>query len=347
MFGKRLTASLLVTLVLVTAGTLAYGAPTAKVKASIDSAQMLMGNVTALRFDIIDHSGSQSRLVVDKAAMPPEVEPLEWVDGDTTDLGNGLVEIKRALLVQSFDSGVYTIPPFLLVSGPDTARTNPLTLKVVPADVSKLDDIHPLAPAAGFESRWYDFLPDWLTDYWGWILLGLIVVAAGVCAYLILTKKVAVSILPQKKRLPPYEIAMRKMQALREAQLCEHGQEKEFYTTLVDILREYLQYRFGINAMEMTSSQIFKALSKNADTRLPGEHMKKVVEIADFVKFAKVRPMPDDNVRSFNNAMRFIEETKPAPEPEEQSDRTAADGAKSEPADGNVKQKTEKEKIQI
>ena len=45
--------------------------------------------------------------------------------------------------------------------------------------------------------------------------------------------------------------------------------------------------------------------------------------------------------------MRFIEETKPAPEPEEQSDRTAADGAKSEPADGNVKQKTEKEKIQI
>ena len=114
MFGKRLTASLLVTLVLVTAGTLAYGAPTAKVKASIDSAQMLMGNVTALRFDIIDHSGSQSRLVVDKAAMPPEVEPLEWVDGDTTDLGNGLVEIKRALLVQSFDSGVYTIPPFLL-----------------------------------------------------------------------------------------------------------------------------------------------------------------------------------------------------------------------------------------
>ncbi|MCM1070210.1 MAG: hypothetical protein NC210_06820 [[Clostridium] fimetarium] len=324
MFGKKLTASLLLALAAMAAGPGASAAPAPKVKATIDSAQMLMGNVTAVRFEIVDRADAPSQLAVDKAAMPPEVEPLDWVEGDTTDLGNGLVEIKRALLVQSFDSGVYTIPPFLLISGPDTARTNPLTLKVIPADVSKLEDIHPIAPTAEFESRWYDFLPDWLTDYWLWLLLGAVVIAGGVCAYLILTKKVAVNILPQKKRLPPYEIAIQKMQALREAQLCERGQEKEFYTSLIDILREYLQYRFGINAMEMTSSQIMRALSKNADTRLPGEYMKKVVEIADFVKFAKVRPLPDDNLRSYNNAMRFIEETKPAPDPEEDPNAPAA-----------------------
>ncbi|MDE6125849.1 MAG: cell wall anchor protein [Muribaculaceae bacterium] len=339
MFGKKLTASLILSIAAATAGSQALAAPAAKVKASIDSAQMLMGNVTAVRFDIVDRADAQSRLVVDKAAMPPEVEPLDWVEGDTTDLGNGLVEIKRSLLVQSFDSGVYTIPPFLLISGPDTARTNPLTLKVLPVDVSKLDDIHPLAPVAGFESRWYDILPDWLTDYWLWILLGAVIVAGGICAYLILTKKVAVSILPQKKRLPPYEIAMQKMQALREAQLCEHGQEKEFYTALIDILREYLQYRFGINAMEMTSSQIVKALSKNADTRMPGEYMKKVVEIADFVKFAKVRPLPDDNARSFNNAMRFIEETRPEPEPDaSEGDAAKASGYKESANTESVKE---------
>ncbi len=328
MFGKKLTASFLIGLAALASGNSSSAAPSAKVKASIDSAQMLMGNVTAVRFEIVDRADAPSRLEVDKSAMPPEVEAINWVEGDTVDLGNGLVEIKRALLVQSFDSGVYTIPPFLLISGPDTARTTPLTLKVIPADVSKLEDIHPIAPPAGFDSRWYDFLPDWLTDYWLWILLAAVVIAGGVCAYLILTKKVAVNILPQKKRLPPYEIAIQKMQALREAQLCEHGQEKEFYTALIDILREYLQYRFGINAMEMTSSQIMRALSKNSDTRLPGEYMKKVVEIADFVKFAKVRPLPDDNARSFNNAMRFIEETKPAPEPEEGNETSAAPDAK-------------------
>lgn len=340
MSRNKLTASIILALASVLSVGHASAAPAVKVKATIDSAQMLMGNVTAVRFDIVDKAGAASQLVFDKNAMPAEVEPIDWVAGDTTDLGNGLVEIKRALLVQSFDSGVYTIPPFLLITGPDTVRTNPLTLKVIPADVSKLEDIHPLASTAEFESKWYDFLPDWLTNYWLWMLLSLIVIAGGICAYLILTKKVAVNILPQKKRLPPYEIAMQKMQALREAQLCEHGQEKEFYTALIDILREYLQYRFGINAMEMTSSQIVKALSRNDDTRLPSEYMKKVVEIADFVKFAKVRPLPDDNVRSFNNAMRFIEETKPAPEPEAE-----ADGPTAGPTDTPAKKDTKTESV--
>jgi hypothetical protein len=51
--------------------------------------------------------------------------------------------------------------------------------------------------------------------------------------------------------------------------------------------------------------------------------MQKVVEIADFVKFAKVRPLPDDNVRAWQNALQFVEETKPAPEPEEDGKQAA------------------------
>lgn len=293
------------------------------VKASVDSSQITMGYQTAIHLDIIDNTSSHSQVIVDKNAFPPEVEVIDWIYGDTTDLGNGLVEMKRALIVQSFDSGVYSIPPFLLVNGPDTVRSNPLTLKVNPVDVSSMSDINPLAPPAKFESKWYDWLPDWITDYWGWILLGMLVVAGGICAYLILTRKVAVNILPQKKRLPPDRIAIDRLNALREAQLWEKGQEKEYYTRLIDILRDYLQERFGINAMEMTSSQILKALSANEETRLPHQYMQKVVEIADYVKFAKVRPMPDDNVRSFQNAMQFVEETRPVEvAADEQSDDT-------------------------
>ncbi|MDE6812556.1 MAG: hypothetical protein K2J28_01800, partial [Duncaniella sp.] len=82
------------------------------------------------------------------------------------------------------------------------------------------------------------------------------------------------------------------------------------------ILRVYLQGRFGINAMEMTSTQIRQILDSNEETRLSKENMERVLETADFVKFAKVRPLPDDNVRSFNSAMQFVEDTKPKPEPE-------------------------------
>lgn len=309
------------------AGALTGNAAKPSITAALDSSQVTMGYQTAVKINIVDGATSPAQVIVDKEAFPQEVDIVDWVYGDTTDLGNGMVEMKRALVLQPFDSGVYTIPPFLLVNGPDTVRSKALTLKVNPVDVSGMSDINPLAPPADFHSKWYDWLPDWLTDYWGWYLMALLIIAGGVCAYLILTRKVSVAILPQKKRLPPDQLAVSRLNALKEAQLWEKGQEKEYYTQLIDILREYLQERFGINAMEMTSSQILKALRSNEETRLPQKYMQKVVEIADYVKFAKVRPMPDDNVRSWQNAMQFVEETRPveaAPETDGESDGAAA-----------------------
>lgn len=296
------------------------------VKAMVDSSQITMGYQTAIRFDIVDNEGAVSEVLVDKSEMPREIELIDWVYGDTTDLGNGIVEMKRALIIQSFDSGVYTIPPFLLVNGPDTLRTEPITLKVNPIDVSEMEDINPIAPALDFESRWYDFFPDWLTDYWGWILAALLIIAAGICGYLILTKKVEVAILPKKKPVPPYQLAMQRLEILREKNLWQSGQEKEYYTRLTDILRDYLQGRFGINAMEMTTQQIIRVLHDNESTRMPNERMKSILEIADFVKFAKVRPLPDDNLRAMAEAVQFVEETKPVevvPEDEEASEESS------------------------
>lgn len=313
------------------------------IKATLDSSQITMGNVTAVRLDIVEKTGG-SAMLVDENNFPKEVEPVEWVDGDTTDLGNGLREIRRALIIQSFDSGVYTLPPFCLVSGNDTLKSNSLTIKVNPVDVSNLKDIHPIASPLDFEKKWYDFLPDWITDYWGLILAFILIVAAGACAYLILTRKVAVNILPQKKRLPPYELAMRRLQALRTDGLWERGMEKEYYTRLIDILRDYLQERFGINAMEMTSTQIVRALSGNEVTRQPNRYMRNILQIADFVKFAKVRPLPDDNVRAFNEALQFVEETRPVeePKPEDGPATPGSDAGEETAAEQSVNRKEEK-----
>lgn len=323
----------------------AFSAEAASVKATMDSTQIVMGNVAVVKFDIVKPADSPAQLVADMGRMPKEVEVASWVDGDTTDIGNGLVEIRRGVVLQSFDSGAYVIPPFLLVNGPDTVRSNELRLKVNPVDVSQMKDINPIANIAKFQTKWYDWLPDWITDYWLWILLGLLIVAGGICGYLMVTRKVAVNILPQKKRLPPDVIALNRLDRLKEAQLWEKGQEKEYYTQLVDILRDYLQERFGINAMEMTSTQILKALHSNEETRMPQRHMKRIVDIADYVKFAKVRPVPDDNVRAFIDARNFIEETRPVVQPEEDGkDANAAgegkpSGAASQPSESTKQDK--------
>ena len=94
----------------------------------------------------------------------------------------------------------------------------------------------------------------------------------------------------------------------------QSGQEKAYYTQLIDILREYIDSRFSINAMEMTTTEILSSLRANKETKLVENNLKTILEIADFVKFAKMRPLPEDNEASMRNAIKFVELTIPQPE---------------------------------
>ena len=53
--------------------------------------------------------------------------------------------------------------------------------------------------------------------------------------------------------------------------------------------------------------------------------LRDILEMADFVKFAKMRPLPDDNEQVMRYAETFVEETKPeekAPESENRLPKT-------------------------
>ena len=69
------------------------------------------------------------------------------------------------------------------------------------------------------------------------------------------------------------------------------------------------QYKLHINAMEMTSSQIIETLHRNEETKAVNRQLRDILEMADFVKFAKMRPLPDDNEQVMRYAETFVEET--------------------------------------
>lgn len=50
-------------------------------------------------------------------------------------------------------------------------------------------------------------------------------------------------------------------------------------------------------------------LADQTDVRDKRDYVRKILDIADFVKFAKVRPLPADNVAAFDNAVNFVKET--------------------------------------
>lgn len=287
------------------------------VKVSLDSAYLLMGRTTPLHIDLVTPANPDGRLLIPKDSICGKVEILKLLDADTTQLGNDRIEVKQDIILQSFDSGVYHLNPIMYVVGNDTFRSNRLAIKVFPVAIDSLETIHDYADVSDIDRHFVDYLPDFIADYGLWILALLVLLAAaGYVFYLLKRKKNPFAPAPAKP-VPPYERAVSELNLLRNEKLCENGQEKEYYTRLTDILRTYLNGRFGVNAMEMTSTQIREVVDSREETRLSKENMERVLEIADFVKFAKVRPLPDDNVRAFNSAMQFVEDTKPQPEPDE------------------------------
>lgn len=284
------------------------------VKMTLDSAAVVMGRINGLNVEVVTTRDANGTFKLDTDSLAPYgIEVYDEGDVQREDVGDNIVQLTRKYYIQAFDSGTYTIPGIMYIEGHDTVMSGPVSMKVLPVDVSQLEDVHPDADVLNPERRWYDFIPDFITDYWVWWLIGLLVIAGGICAALIFTRKIEVR-MPRKAPVPPDRIAMRKLAKLRESKLCENGREKEYYTRLVDILREYLQKRFGINAMEMTSTQILNAVRNNPTASLSKQNIKDIVSIADFVKFAQVRPMPDDNAAAMRSALQFVENTRPTPE---------------------------------
>lgn len=253
-------------------------------------------------------------------ALDDGVELREITVDSSKVAGTDRIQVNYELLLQAFDPKIARLPHvgFVTRSG-DTIWGEALSLKVNPVDLDTLTDINPMAGTATIKGRWSDVLPDFIYYYWWIFLLALIVVAAAI-ALAIMYKKNG-RILPTPKRvIPPYDWAMQQLERLKEAHLIEKGHYKEYYTHLVDILRKYLQGRFGINAMEMTSRQIIDTVKANEETRLTGAQLQQLLQIADFVKFARVSPLPDENVKAYNTARQFVEDTKPAEDGSDASD---------------------------
>ena len=306
------------------------GSSQVSVKVELDSAHLLMGRTTPLRVEVVGNLSETGGILLPDTLWR-EVEIASVSEPLVTDLGNGRKELRQEITLQAFDSGLYTLPPVLYVQDGQVSESNRPALKVIPAEVDSMVTVHDYYGAQNPPRYFFDFLPEWMTDYGVWILLVILIAGAATYIYMKWLRHGRIPLIPAKKPVPPYELAMQQLATLKAENLCERGEEKEYYTRLTDILRSYLDTRFNINAMEMTSTQILHALQSNEETRVPRKYMSKILETADFVKFAKVRPLPDDNVAAFRSAMQFVEDTKPQEIPAEESGKTVTSQTNMEP----------------
>lgn len=305
----------------------AAAAPRVSVKASLDSATLLMGRTTRLHLQVEKMKDTPGHFPLLTNADPrpyatllgDTIEVSKSYTTDTVDLAGGMSRISYHIPVQVFDSGSYRIPGFQYVSGNDTVVSNTLDLEVVPVDAKATDEISGLTdvaePAPG---TWLDDVPDWVLRYWWAILAGIALVVTAVFLILRLLRSKA-NTPKAKPAIPPYQEAVQALRSLHDRQLWQHGENETYFVELTGILRRYLSRRFGVAAPEMTTSQFLDEASRNPKLTAYGGELRRLLGLADFIKFAKGQSLPDENEEAFAIVRKFVEDTRPTPEEEAQA----------------------------
>lgn len=293
-----------------------------KAGARIDAAQITVGDQARL-FVEAQHNPATSKL--QWAAIPDTFNGLEVVEKgkiDTIKNGN-IVTYKQRVLITGFDSGMHVVPRFIFTvlpnSGtPQTLQTDSFPILVQPVAVDTTKPFKGIKDIVGVESSWKDYI--------GYIIGGILlaVLIAVVIVYLRKRKQPAPAPIPEGPKETPNEKAIRLLNELEQQKLWENNNPKEYHTQLVDILRIYMEERFGVNVMELTSDEILHKVALHKEMTSHRMLLSNIFYIADLAKFAKAQPTPQEHMAAMDYAKQFIMATKPVVVVEPQNPPTAS-----------------------
>ena len=285
------------------------------VSAAIDSTTLFIGDQTDLHLRATCEVGEQVQLPVIDEQLIPGIEIVDRTIIDTTTLNDGRVQYNQYLTLTSFEDSLFYIEPLPFVSGDDTVWSESLMLNVVqPFELDSADmaitDIKGIYRA-----------PIWWWGFLRWVLLALGVAGIGVGGYYLITylqsrmgKREEDAVAAEPLR-PAEEVALEKLDIIREQKIWQTGQVKEYHTQLTDVVREYIDRRFEVSSAEQTSDETLRAMRPLLnDKKDLYEQLRKMLTLADLVKFAKWTTTPDENEMSLRSAYAFVKETTPVEE---------------------------------
>ena len=280
------------------------------VSATLDSTTLFIGDQTDLHLRAIGEVGEQVAMPVLDKELIPGVEIVDRTIVDTLSLKDGRVQYDQYLTLTSFEDSLFYIAPLPFVSGDDTVWSDGLTLNVVqPFEMDTTDmaitDIKGVYKA-----------PIWWWGIFRWVLLAVLLAGVGVAGYYLITylqrrklEEAGNEVVTEPLR-PAEEVALEKLDAIKEKKIWQQGQVKEYYTQLTDVVREYIARRFEVSSVEQTSDETLRdirpLLSERKDLY---DQLRKMLTLADLVKFAKWSTTPDENELSLRNAYTFVKET--------------------------------------
>jgi hypothetical protein len=287
------------------------------VTAQFDTNKIYIGDQVYFTVKIEKPVGANLTYPLFKDTLFKKIEIVSGPKTDTIVLQNGKNAIIQKYLVTSFDSGLYHIPPvyaeFTTENGLKRIYSNYSSLEVSRINVApgdSTDSIYDIVSPYKVPLTIGDILP--------WFLL-LVIISLAIWYIIRLIRNRNLKKSGEKKQIilePAHIIAFRELEKLKNDQLWQKGEVKLYYTRLTEIVRQYLENRYDISSLELTTEDTLNIFKKSVkpDPDL-FNFLKSVLVNADLVKFAKFKPEPSDNVTSFENSWNFISDTMLKPEP--------------------------------
>lgn len=121
----------------------------------------------------------------------------------------------------------------------------------------------------------------------------------------------AVEPIAEPEVIPAHIKALEALYQLRMSRKWESGETKGFQTELTDIIRSYLENRYNIPALELTSDEIIDLITrKRLMSGTWSGILDDILHIADLVKFAKAEPDQNIHLDFLDKSVDFVESTK-------------------------------------
>lgn len=298
------------------------------VKAWFDSTRILIGDQINFNIELNHNPGLNISYPEFKDTLVTGIEILKSEGPDTISLGDKNIRVNIKYLVTSFDTGFYEIKPVYAESQSSNGLiryySDYTSLEVVRTNIAPADSTDVIFDIIGPRKASITVM-----EVLPWVLLLMVIAVSVFFAYRYFGKKKTmdegeISKLPDE---PIHIIALREFDKLEKKELWQKSQHKEFYSQLTEILRRYIDRRYGISSLEMTSSETLDSLLNiGFENKDLFDVLSDILTRADLSKFAKFKPVDTENIESLKSARYFVKMTHRRPEEDIIPEKTETEG---------------------
>ncbi|MCF6224011.1 MAG: hypothetical protein L3J34_09830 [Flavobacteriaceae bacterium] len=276
-----------------------------QVKTEIDTTTIRIGE--QIQYKIIVNETENVKFPKFQLDSLKKVEVVKSFKRDS--LKNQLIK-KYALT--SFDSGRWVLPPQKVFIRNKVFLTDSVIINVATVAVDTIKQ--PMFNIKTIQNEPYVF-SDYLNYFWG--ILAFLIVIATILYFIFRKKPTQEEVLA---KIPPFDRAKQRLVELDGKKLIKQNRIKPYYVELTDIVRTFIEREMHIPALESTTDELMETITdfnESSHLNIPKEtlgKLKRLLQEADLVKFAKSKPLLNEIELHRNDAEIIIDKLHPEKE---------------------------------